>query len=565
MHGSSVAEDTQRIEALTQALEDLRRRVAALEQRLAGAEAPTSASQLAPPAILPDELPDISPGLLAAVGRVLLGIAGAYLLRAITEAGILPPFAGTVIGLLYAAGWLVSTIRIRSGDRLTVAMHGITAACIVAPLLWEATVRFHTMPAAASAAALALFVISGQAFAGQHNHPALAGVTSFTGSATAFALIIATLDPVPFTFALVVAAVAVESAAWRDRALGFRWIVAFVCDACVFLLLFLVTRPHGPPEGYASVPARLVVALLIALVAIYVVSAAMRTLVRGTSFTWFEVLQVAATAALAIAGGFQISHGAAAVAISIGIVCLCFGAACYLVVFHAGARAASANSHVYATFALLLMLAGGILLPAIRVPLWIALGGVAVGLPPARRENTFALHSAAYLLSAAAAAGLLAYSERGLPLNSASILCAVAAAISYWLSLRLRRARTVDWCGRVPGALTAALFCWSLVGLAAGLLSQNSSDPPLASTLRTLLIALVALALAWIGTRKGLRELIWILFPWMIFGAIKLATEDFQQGRPATLFVSLLVYGGTLIALPRFFRGQHALKRDRRP
>jgi hypothetical protein len=40
----------------------------------------------------------------------------------------------------------------------------------------------------------------------------------------------------------------------------------------------------------------------------------------------------------------------------------------------------------------------------------------------------------------------------------------------------------------------------------------------------------------------------------MLFGAVKLAAEDFQQGRSATLFLSLLVYGGTLIALPRLLK-----------
>ena len=100
----------------------------------------------------------------------------------------------------------------------------------------------------------------------------------------------------------------------------------------------------------------------------------------------------------------------------------------------------------------------------------------------------------------------------------------------------------------------AAVLCWSFVGIATGLMRRAELDATLASTLSTTLIAFVAIGLAWIGTRKGVGELIWILFPWMIFGAVKIATEDFQQGRPGTLFVSLLVYGGTLIALPRLFR-----------
>src|SRR5579872_3437893 len=253
MHGPPATEASHRIEALTQAVEELRRRVAALEQWSLTSGANIT-PPLAPAAIPSAELADVSPGILAALGRLLLGIAGAYLLRAITEAGLVPQLVGTILGLLYAAGWLVSSVRISIGSRISVAMHGITAACIVAPLLWEATVRFHTVPAAASAFVLALFVILGQAFAWQRDHSALAGVTAFAGAATAIALIIATLDPVPFAVALTLVGAAVEFGAWRDRALSWRWIVALACDFCVLLLLYLVTRSQGLPEGYAPVP-----------------------------------------------------------------------------------------------------------------------------------------------------------------------------------------------------------------------------------------------------------------------------------------------------------------------
>jgi len=555
MRGPSTTEETHQIEALAEAVEELRRRVAALEQWstsvASGASIPATP---APTAISTPDLPEVSPGILAALGRLLLGIAGAYLLRAITEAGLVPQLTGTILGLLYAAGWLVSSFRIPTEDRLSVAIHGIAAACIVAPLLWEATVRFHTVSTIASASVLTLFVILGQTFAWLHYHSALAGVTAFAGSATAIALIMATLDPVPFTIALIVAAVVVEFGAWRGSALGWRWIVALTCDCCVFLVLYLPSRPQGLPEGYAPVPIPTVGALLIALVAIYVGSTTMRTLSRKTSITWFELLQVAASASLAIGGGLRISHGAGRTAILIGIACLGLAAASYLVAFSPLARANPRNFHAYATFALLLMLAVGVLTNSAAVPLWIALALGTAGLQSIRRGNTLAMHSATYLLGAAAAAGLLTYSKHGLPLNSASLFCAAAAAVSYGLLLRIRRDRALDWPDRVPGALMAVLLCWSCVGLAVGFLQRAHLSPPVAGTLSTTLIASVAVALAWIGTRKGMRELIWILFPWMIFGGMKLAAEDFQQGSPATLFLSLLVYGGTLIALPRLFR-----------
>ena len=83
----------------------------------------------------PAPLPEVSSGLLAQLGRLLLGLAGAYLLRAITEAGILPELTGTLLGLLYAGGWLVASIRTAASNRLSLALEGMTASAIAAPLL----------------------------------------------------------------------------------------------------------------------------------------------------------------------------------------------------------------------------------------------------------------------------------------------------------------------------------------------------------------------------------------------------------------------------------------------
>jgi hypothetical protein len=560
-----VAEETHQIEALTLAVEELRRRVAALEQWSANV-APGAAPvmQSAPAAFESSELPDVSSGLLAALGRLLLGIAGAYLLRAIAEAGILPPLAGTLVGLAYAAAWLVSSVRIPASNRLSVAMHGITAACIVAPLLWEAAVRFHTLAPAGAAAALAVFVVLGQALAWQRDHSALAGVTAFAASATAIALIIATLDPLPFVIALAVGAGMVEFGAWRNRALGWRWIIALPVDFCVLLLVYLVTRPQGLPEGYASVPIAAVGALLIMLVAIYVASTAMRTLLRGNSITWFELLQVATIVMIALGSGLRISHGVGGTVISIGVACLSLGAGCYLVAFTDFVVRRPRNFHTYATFALLLVLTGSVLIfPGKAAMVWAALALATTWLGSRRRGNTLEMHGTVYLFAAAAQSGLLNYSAGAmigtgdvytLRLTAGAAFCAFATALAYVATLHARKDGPLEWTDRAPAGLIAALLCWSFAGLAAGGLLRAGFDPSLGSTLRTILMALVALALAWFGRGRNLRELIWILFPWMIFGAAKLVSDDFRQGRSATLFLSLLVYGGTLIALPRLLR-----------
>lgn len=561
MPAPGATEESRQIEALTQALEELRRRVAALEQW---------SSTVAPHALVPGPVPtaqpdadlsDVSPGILAALGRLLLGIAGAYLLRAITEAALIPQLAGAVLGLLYAAAWLGSSARISTGHRLSVAIHGITAAAIVAPLLWEVTVRFHIVPPAAAAASLAIFIMLGQLFAWSRDHSALAAVTAFTGCGTAVALIIATLDPVPFAIALTFAAVIVEFGAWHDRALSWRWIVALACDFCAFLLTYLVTRPQGVPEGYAPVPIPAAAALLIALPAMYIASTAARTLARGLEMGAFEILQVATAVTLAIAGGLRMSHSAGTLPAIIAALCLVFGAACYWIAFTG--FASKRNFHAYASFAILLIVAGPALYPSLAAWLWAALALLAAAYT--RPGTTPAAHAAVYLAASTIASGLLLYSASQLTtllqpsgLSASALLCAGTIVGVYALTLRSAMRPKLDWTARVPAAIAAALLCWSVTGLAAGFLLHANLSLSVASTVRTALIAMVAIALAWCGARRHWRELIWVLFPWMVFGAVKLVTEDFQQGRSETLFLSLLVYGGTLIALPRL------LKRDSR-
>jgi uncharacterized membrane protein len=45
------------------------------------------------------------------IGRTLLVLGGAYLLRALTDSALLPPVGGAAAGLVYAAWWLVQADR----------------------------------------------------------------------------------------------------------------------------------------------------------------------------------------------------------------------------------------------------------------------------------------------------------------------------------------------------------------------------------------------------------------------------------------------------------------------
>jgi hypothetical protein len=70
-------------------------------------------------------------------------------------------FASTLLAVLaiaYAIGWLVAASRTKAQTRFTGALYASTSALILAPMLWELTMRFQVLHPAASAAVLGLVV-----------------------------------------------------------------------------------------------------------------------------------------------------------------------------------------------------------------------------------------------------------------------------------------------------------------------------------------------------------------------------------------------------------------------
>src|SRR5690349_17077600 len=127
------------IEELVRQIQDLEHRVAALEHR----EATPVASAFLPD-IEPDTLPSTNgledtASLIPVLGRALLGIAGAYLLRALTELSYLPRTAGICAGIAYSVLWLYLAAHTAGQRRLVVAVNGLTSVLVLGPLLWEAT------------------------------------------------------------------------------------------------------------------------------------------------------------------------------------------------------------------------------------------------------------------------------------------------------------------------------------------------------------------------------------------------------------------------------------------
>src|SRR3989304_1006443 len=100
----------------------------------------------------------------------------------------------------------------------------------------------------------------------------------------------------------------------------------------------------------------------------------------------------------------------------------------------------------------------------------------------------------------------------------------------------------------------SAESCWQelLPGSPGG--PGEGADAASLATVRTAVLAASALALGALGPLERFREASWLVYPLLVAGGIKLAVEDFPQGRAATLFVGLALYGGALILAPRAMR-----------
>jgi len=220
-------------------------------------------------------------------------LAGAYLLRAIAESGAVPAKVVFAAATLYAVAWLLWASRAHAGRRLSTTLYSLTAALILAPLLWEATVRFHTVTPWQTSVILVAFTLIGLAVSWRQDLLVVTTISILTGIGTAGALLIATYDVLPFAFVFLAIAAAVETCACLSRWLGERWLAAAAADLAVFLATWVVTNPRGLPDGYAPIPATALFAAQMALLVIYLSSVMVRTLVHRRTFTNFETVQCA--------------------------------------------------------------------------------------------------------------------------------------------------------------------------------------------------------------------------------------------------------------------------------
>ena len=565
VHGSGDLAD------LTQQVQDLQRRVLNLEARLGAAVAKTQLPATetaappapAPPAFLPAAF-DLPSNMVALLGRMLIAIAGAYVLRTLTEWGVLPAAAGVALGLIYALIWLVVAARLPGQEKIAAVLSCSTSVLIMAPLIWEATVRLKVMSSVTSSAVLAAFALIALALGSRTQYRTIATIAGLSSIAMAFALLLAQDDIVPFTAALLVVAAAMEFAACRDLQPGARAFAALAADSSVLLFSFLMSSPRGMPETWVPVSPHAVLAAQFALALIYFATAVTQTIVRRRTLAFAETAQTAAALLIGIGGAVWVFKEHHAIMLGLGLIALTGGLACYAVSFLLFERDNKWNFRAWATFGLFLVMAG-LFLPFPRSEFWIlsctcaaacCWAAKAFGLP------TLGLHGAVYLLLGSAVAGAtsqplqILFGAGSGPVEWRTCIVVLLDAVVCWAAIAgIPPNAHGRWRNQIASLAIAAQIAWIIAGLAVFAVLEIFRTIP-TDTLGTVVLTTLSLALAWAGTRWGKRELVWLLYGFMGLGVYKLATRDFMNEHNIALVVSLLCYGGALTVIPRMLRGK---------
>ena len=556
---ASIDEFVSILDRLTARLDELEERVAELEHPPVkhAHSIPAHASGIEQHSL--SQVSDSS-NIMPVIGKIFLGIAGAYVLRAVAESGALPRVAVACVALAYAASWLLWAARASSTAIFASTAYASTAAVILLPMLWELTLRFHVLPASVTASLLVCFVAGAGALAWRRRLVSVVLAPSLSAALAAVVLMLGTRDPLPFMVALLLIALITEAVAAGNRWPGVRPLVAVPVDIALLALIAIYTNSNGVSPEYKPLSAGILLNLFAAFFVIYGASILSHTVVLQRNIGKFEIAQMTGVFLLAGIAVLRVTHGAAGVLL--GVFCLLVGAACYWCAY-ARFRTAELrrNHHVFSTWALVLAVVGSLFSFSVSISVFsfgaAALTALWLGLH--WRRFSLAVDAMVYLVMMAVVSGLLQYCGAmfiGEPRPSDwrvwtaylfTLLCYAFAwppfgfAAPQWQQKALRL------------AITALPVCATLAAaMAAGLQAISASTSAAIAAIRTLIICIMALLLGWAASRWRRTESLWLAYALLALCTFKLLAEDLRTGSAGAIAFSLFCYGMVWVLVPRF-------------
>ncbi|MDE3185982.1 MAG: hypothetical protein KGM96_00485 [Acidobacteriota bacterium] len=551
------------MESLAHRVDELEKRVHKLEHPAEALAAP--AAQVAGPVVpaTPGSAIERASGVFPVLGRAMLGIAGAYVLRAVVESGSLPRLAVAAVAIAYAVAWLVWATR---AAQFAGAVYAGTSALILGPMLWELTLRFRLLSPAATAGVLAGFVLTATALEWKRERGPAFWVAYCAAAVMALLLSIATHVMLPFIAALLLMLVLCEYCTAQGRGSTIRPLVAGITDFAVWMMIFMYSGPEAARAEYPPLQTAALLAPACLLFAINAASVAAGTIQLRRTISVFETLQAIIAFLLAVSSVlfFQPAHAA----LVLGVACLGLAAATYAATFVRFRGAPEKrNFRVFAAWSAALLLAGALWsLPPAWAAVFLGLAALAAVAAGVWLECvTLDLHGVAYLVAGAFIAGLPAYALDALagplpPRPAWTIFVVSACAVLCYAVGRERvgEAWQQQLLHFVPALLAscavAALLVEGLLRLVALFITPDLFH---LAFIRTLTVCSLALALAFGGRVLRRLEMTRIAYAAVAFMAVKLIFEDLREGRMDFIAVSIFLFAVTLIAVPRLGRMGH--------
>lgn len=556
-----------------EALDDLIARVEALEKRVAGLEhqAHTEAIPIAKPmaaaqAIAQPLEPLLLSGVFSVIGSALLGIAGAYLLRALSGTSLVQRRIVAGLAVAYAVGWLVAAARAVHRRQFAGILFAATSVLILAPMLWEMSLRFHAMPAGVAAVVLAGYtaMVTGLTWHFGRTHVLSVGYAG--AAASALALLVGTHDMAPFAIVLLVMVAAGEYLAIRGVGLSARPLVALVCNAGIWSVLFIYRIPESGRSDYPALGWPVVMAIGCALFILWTCGIAIRVLWLRRRMTAFDVLQAIISFLLAsIALEWFMPDAGSAV---LGACCIVLSVSCYLAAFGPLRQSEyPRNFHVFAIWGAALLVAGVFLCaPGSVATALFAIAGLGATLAGRRiASRTLTCQGLAYLVLAAAAAGLHVYVFDALtgkmPARPAwDLFVVIACALLLYALTRERPDEGwPEQAIHLVAATVAASSAMAILASAFFRLASMAFEPDVfhVAFIRTITICSTAIGLALGGSRWSRPAMTRVAYAAMALVAAKLLFEDLRHGRMEYIAASICLVALTLIAVPRITHRQH--------
>lgn len=532
------------------------------------------------PAALPDPVAgpvpeagigSIIPSSLSVFGSALLGIAGAYMLRAISGASLLPRAVVAGLAAVYATAWLVAAARTVS-RQLAASLFAATSILILAPMLWEMFSRFHAMSAGLAAGYVAAYAAVVTVI-GIRAGPSAAYTVASSGSALiAASLSIATHSMALFSVILLAMYAVSELSPLRARSHLGRMLISLSADLSIWALLYIYSLAPGEQTDYSPVSPFVIVSAVALLFAIQVVSLIRFTVQRSQPLELFSAVQAMISFALLLFGiaRFVPVHNTRA----IGVICLVLALGGYTASYGPIRHAAQPRTlGVFLAWSCTLLLAAVFFLASQTVAS-VILGLIAVATVPLAAKlhaESIALQGILFLCAAAFASGLLMCaatalvgSTLGLP-SWPVVLVAASAFLSYALAVDAPREPVLSQClhlfqAFIAASALAAFLIRALVGGFALVVIPGAGH---IAVMRTFVLCAVAAALIWLGARLGRVQMARVAYVALALAAVKLLFEDLRLGRMEFIAVSVFLVAITFITVPRLARTP-ALSRSHR-